>query len=334
MTHTLTRTPTRAPDAARPRRALALLLPVLVALAALVAALVAVPHAHAQSPGLNMLAMGEDADEDSVPRGNRIYNRVIQALNEELNVRGFQVFDETAVAMNVTEPGRVRRRDAELIDVARAVQAPPLDVIAVFTIYASARDSSFSDVVRPAIRIPGRLLNVRTGQQIGSFEVTGLELPPLPVNCDRECLLERVGDEARLLAADLADALATKLEGFAAAPAAAAPLTSVAPATGGSVTATAPSNECTGLPTAFVIRFEGFDSTEIGALEEYVNAYSCVAGVRPVRASARSAEYWYETRADSARVNRNLRLTLEHMGVSGQVRFSGNAFVVSKVATR
>src|SRR5258708_38818613 len=103
----------------------------------------------------------------------------------------------SAVAMRITQPGRVRRRDSEIIDVARAVQAPPLDVIAVFQIYASATKSTFSDIVRPNIRIPGRLLNVRTGQQIAAFAVAGLELAPLPQGCDRECLLERVAGEAR-----------------------------------------------------------------------------------------------------------------------------------------
>lgn len=303
--------------------------------------------AAAEAQALNLLAMGEDADEDSVPRGNRIYNRVLLALSEEMNLRGFAVFDETAVTMDITDPTRVRRIDAELIDVARAVQAPPLDVVAVFTIYASARESAFSDVVRPDVRIPGRLLDVRTGQLIGAFEVDGLELPPLPVACDRECLLETVGDSAAILGTELADALAFKLEGFVAAPDDATTLgaagarmvtgLAAAPATGGSVVAAAPSAataDCGALPTAFVIRFDGFDDGEVSAIEEYVNAFSCVQSTRPVRASARSAEYWHETRSDDARLNRNLRLMLEHMGVEGQVRFSGNAFVVTKVATR
>ena len=289
----------------------------------------------ARAQGLNMLVMGEDADEDSVPRGNRIFNRVILALGEEMNVRGFNVFDETAVALNITQPNRVRRRDAELIDVSRAVQNPPLDVVMVFQIYASARDSSYSDVVRPAVRIPGRLLNVKTGQMIGSFEVTGLELPPLPVNCERECLLETVGDNARILASELADALAVKLEGFIGA--GGDPALTVVPPTATGDTGVAGASvgaDCGGPPTAYVIRMDGFDTTEITALEEYINAYSCVQSARPVRASSRSAEYWYETRSDSARLNRNLRLTLEHMGVNGQVRFSGNPYVNSKVATR
>ena len=119
----------------------------------------------------NIVVMGEDADEDAVPRGNRIFQRVIHELSETMNLRGYNVYDETAVAMGFTQANRVRRRDDELIEVARAVQNPPLDVVAVFQIYASASKSAYSDIVRPEIRIPGRLLNVRTGQSLGSFEV-------------------------------------------------------------------------------------------------------------------------------------------------------------------
>ena len=289
----------------------------------------------------NIVVMGEDADEDSVPRGNRIFQRVIAELGETMNVRGYNVYDETAVAMGFTQPGRVRRRDAELIDVARSIQTPPVDVVAIFQIYASAQKSMYSDIVRPEVRIPGRLLNVRTGQALGSFEVSGLQLPPLPQGCDRECLLERVGAEARTLATDLAAALGQKLDGFVSprtpggaaladpAPIAGAPAGSVAnaPAAGAGDT-------CGGLPTAYVIRLSGFTPQETQAVEEYVSAFRCYEHHRPVRAGAGGAEYWYETRSDPARLNRNLRLMLEHMNAPGQVSFSGNTFVVSKVATR
>lgn len=303
------------------------------ALATAPLAVVAAPqtaHAQTTAPKPNILVMGEDADTDSVPRGNRVFNRVIQALAEDMNVAGYNVYDETAIAMGITQPNRVRRRDAELIDIARSVSTP-VDVVAIFSIYASASDSAYSDIKRPNIRIPGRLLNVRTGQQIGSFEVSGLQLPPLPVACDRECVLEKVGDSASTLGTELSAALTSKLDGFIA-PAATGGLSgtvSKEPTTG----ALADPN-CGGLPTAYVLRFDGFDEAEITALEEYIAAYSCVSSQRPVRASARSAEYWYETRSDAARLNRNLRLTVEHMGLGAQVGFAGNTFVVKKVATR
>lgn len=292
--------------------------------------------APAQAQGRpNLVVMGEDADEDAVPRGNRIFQRVIVELSETMNLRGYNVYDETAVAMGFTQANRVRRRDAELIEVARAVQNPPLDVVAVFQIYASASKSAYSDIVRPEVRIPGRLLNVRTGQSLGSFEVAGLQLPPLPQGCDRECLLERVGAEAKAIAGDVAAALAAKLDGVIAprrgAEAGAPP---PAPA-GNAAVAAAPGGEaCGGLPSAYVVKLNGFSAQEVQAAEEYMAAFRCYEHHRPVRAGGATAEYWYETRSDSARLGRNLRLMLEHMSAPGQVQFSGNTFVISRVATR
>lgn len=302
-----------------------------------VAALLAAEHAAAQTKP-NIVVMSEDADEDTVPRGNRIFNRVIRELAEVMNVHGYNVYDETSVTKGFTQPGRVRRRDAEIIDVARAVQTPPLDVIAVFQIYASATKSTVSDIVRPNIRIPSRLLNVRTGQQIAAFEVAGLELAPLPQGCDRECLLERVGGEARLVANELAQALTLKLSGFILPARGAGAVGEPTPPLSGSVTALVPrggdGQGCANLPTAFVIRLNGFSTSEVQAIEEYLRAFGCYLHHRPVRATVSQAEYWYETRADSARLNRNMKLMLEHMSTAGQVSFAGNTFNVTKLATR
>ena len=288
----------------------------------------------------NIVVMGEDADEDSVPRGNRIFQRVIAELSETMNLRGYNVYDETAVAMGITQANRVRRRDAELIEVARAVQNPPLDVVAVFQVYASASKSAYSDIVRPEVRIPGRLLNVRTGQSLGAFEVAGLQLPPLPQGCDRECLLERVGAEAKSIATDVASALTAKLDGVVAprraadAGAASNALPNALPGAEPPLAAAAGGESCGGLPTAYVVRLNGFSPQEVQAAEEYMAAFRCYEHHRPVRSGGATAEYWYETRSDSARLGRNLRLMLEHMSAPGQVQFSGNTFVVSRVATR
>ncbi|WP_232629919.1 hypothetical protein [Methylobacterium sp. Leaf118] len=308
----------------------------LFALAAGLTALAAPAEAQTRP---NLVVMGEDADEDSVPRGNRIFQRVIAELSETMNLRGYNVYDETAVAMGFTQANRVRRRDAELIEVARAVQNPPLDVVAVFQIYASAAKSAYSDIVRPEVRIPGRLLNVRTGQSLGAFEVAGLQLPPLPQGCDRECLLERVGAEAKTIAGDVAAALAAKLDGVIAprrSTDAGAPPPDAAPPSGlGGAAAAAPGAEaCGGLPSAYVVKLNGFSAQEVQAAEEYMAAFRCYEHHRPVRAGGATAEYWYETRSDSARLGRNLRLMLEHMSAPGQVQFSGNTFVISRVATR
>ncbi len=93
----------------------------------------------------------------------------------------------------------MRRQDVELLEIGRAVR-PPMDVVVIFQIYASARKGLDSDIVRPEVRIPGRIHRpaLRPGRG-EAFEAGGFELPPLPRSCDRECLLERVGDESKIL---------------------------------------------------------------------------------------------------------------------------------------
>jgi hypothetical protein len=117
-------------------------------LAFAVAALSFAPSALAQQQP-NLLIMGEDADLDTVPRNSRIFNRVLRAIEAELQAEGFAVYDETAVSMGITDPARVRRTDAELITVARRVQDAPIDAIIVFQIYASTEENAYGIIVQP-----------------------------------------------------------------------------------------------------------------------------------------------------------------------------------------
>jgi hypothetical protein len=118
----------------------------------------------------------------------------------------------------------------------------------------------------------GGELDVAGRCQIAAFEVAGLELAPLPQGCDRECLLERVGGEAKLVANELAQALTLKLSGFILPARGANAAGGPAPLSGG-VVALVPVGDaqgCLNLPTAFVIRFNGFSTSEIEAIEEYL----------------------------------------------------------------
>ena len=151
-----------------------------------------VPPAHAgEQP--NLLIMGEDADRDTIPRNNRIFDQVLRAIEGELQARAFRVYDETAVTMGVTDPQRVRRTDAELITVAKRAEAP-IDVAVAFQIYAVAEENPYADITDLRMRIPMRMINVQTGEAIGNYQKTYApgDLPPLPVSCNRDCVLEEV----------------------------------------------------------------------------------------------------------------------------------------------
>ena len=112
----------------------------------------------------NLLVVGNDADQDTVPRNSRIFNRVLAAVTSDMNERGFKVYDETAAGMDITNPGRVRRTDAELISIAQRIPKPPIDVIVVFQVYASVQQNAYSDIKELRVRIPGRMIQVQTGK--------------------------------------------------------------------------------------------------------------------------------------------------------------------------
>ncbi|NUB46738.1 hypothetical protein GEU84_020300 [Fertoebacter nigrum] len=288
---------------------------------ALAAMLTLVPVAVAADQP-TMLIMGEDADTDTVPRNSRIFTRVVAALQEQVQVRGFKVYDETALSKDITDPGRVRRTDAELLTLAERLGPPPIDVVLAFQIFASADTANALGISDLRIRVSGRMLNVATGEALGNYEVAYRpgELPPLPAQCDRECVIERVGDEARRIAADLGAVLATRLDQLS--PVAdAATLEEVY---GAKVS-------CAGLTTAYEVSLRGFDNAEMNQINEHLISFSGYKAHRPLRSDSVQTDYWYETCGDFARLMQNLRLMAEIMNVEVRVASISNRLEVERL---
>lgn len=283
----------------------------------------AVPYPAVAAEKPNILVMGEDAEEAGagtqivvVPRDNRAFKQVLEALTRQLNEEGFNIYDERAVTLDDFKQTRTRRTDAELIDIARSVQRPPIDLAVLFTIYAGAKKGSY--VTDVYTRISGRTLNVKTGQKLGSFEVTSPKEWKAPHDCARDCLLEVIGKNAKILADDLGAVLARQI-------AMVVDRGDAASAPGGG-----------NLPSAYTLVFSGFTPEDVTSIEEYIVAFGGYKHHRPVRSSLRRAEYWYETSSDSARLNRNMRLMLDRLGAEGRVTFSSseNTLTVEKIAPR
>lgn len=306
------------------------------AAAALIGLAAVFPAAAGEQP--NLMIVGEDADTDTVPRNNRVFNRVLRAISAEMQAKGFKVYDETAVTMGITNPGRVRRADAELITVAKRVQGAPIDAITVFQIYASAEKNPYADIIDLRVRIPGRMLHVQTGRALGNYEVAygPGDLPPLPVNCKSDCVLEHVGAQAKRIAADVGAVLAVKLDQLSPARPRTTVTTTVTgggSASGGAatVTAAAPAGGCTGLTTAYTLTFRGFSSPEVTRIEEYLTAFKGYDHHRPVNAAMTETSYWYESCSDEARLNRNIRLMIEQMGLQARIAKTGNKFDIDNL---
>ena len=282
-----------------------------IALASFVlAACAGMPYEVVSAEKPNILIMGEDFDLDSVPRKDRVFKRVLNAVSNQLSDEGFDVFDETAVTLDDFAQGRSRRTDAEIIDIARSVKSPPIDVSVIFSVYGTYKKLSYTAKIKT--RIEGRLLNVRTGQRLGNFEVDVPEAENVSRSCNRDCILEKVGKQSKELAQDLGAILAIKLAHIV----------------------DNDDKSANNFPTGYALVFSGFKGDEIDVIEEYFTTFSGYRHHRPVKSSMRTAEYWYETNSKSARLNRNLRKMLDHIDVKGRVTFAGNEFRVEKITLR
>jgi hypothetical protein len=287
----------------------------------------------------NILPVPEDADLDTVPGNSRVFERVLRAVITEMQTMGFRVYDQTGVIMSFTDPNRVRRSDAELIALAQRVPNVPIDVILPIQIYASANQNPYiPDVLDLRIRVTGRMLHAQTMQSLGNFEVAfgpgAGEIPvaSLPRVCNRDCVLEHVGNEAKTIGAEVGRVLATKLDVLS--PASPQPMPQqpvvVTPPVAQQPVVPAPAG-CTGLTTAYTLAFTGFQPQEMTLIEGYLAGFKGYDHHRPVRVTMTSADYWYETCSDVARLNRNLRLMVESMGVQARIAMAGNRFEIQKI---
>jgi len=276
------------------------------------ASLLLVPAAASAADKPNLLIMGEDHDKDTVPRHSRVFKRVLAAVSNQISDLGYDVYDETAISLDNFAQGRSRRSDAELMDIARSVKKPPIDVAVFFSIYASAKAEEHTTKIRT--RLTGRILNVSSGQFLDQFEVTSPREWNAEPKCTRECILETVGDYSRTLANDLGAILAEKLEAI------------VSPGTGGFKEQE--------LANAYTLIFDNFSPEDVLEIEEYLVIFSGYSTHRPVYQSQRRAEIWYESTIGSAKLNRNMVRMLDELDLRGTVQFSGNTITVQKITLR
>ena len=265
----------------------------------------------------NIVVVGADSDPASVRHDSRIFTRAYTALSDQLHEAGFDVFD--AVDLLPPAADRARRSDRDIIKAARTAKRPPLDIVVIFSAYTKARENDYGTWV--GARVAGRMLNVRTNQLLATFELGSPKLRRAPSACARPCLIEVAGREAQILARDMGAALVEKLIWVS------NPLPSrKAAPKAKSILAAA--------PRGYALVLEGFTPRDVMGMEEYLVVFRDYARHRPVRASARHHEFWYESGAPSGRLYRNLQKMLDHMGLRGRVDFVGNVFTIAKISPR
>lgn len=260
----------------------------------------------------NILVMGEDADNNTVPRNSRVFKGVLSALQSQMHNKQFDVYDETAVTLDSFTQGRVRRSDAELLDIARSITRPPIDVVVVFSIYASMQKLDYTSKVKS--RITGRMLNAQTGKFLASFEVESGELSNVPENCSRECLSEILAEKGSVLGNDLGAVLAEKLAYL--------------------VDDGTPGPASNSMFADYYLVFDGFNAQDTMAIEEYLVIFSGYESLRPTEQRYTRTSVLYRSSSSSAKLNRNLKKMLEELGMRATVNFEGNTFKMKRITLR
>ena len=264
----------------------------------------------------NLLVVGEDSDTDTVPRNSRVFKRVVTALQSQLNENSFNVYDETAITLYNFDQDRTRRTDQELLDIGKSVKRPPIDVMVIFSIYASAQDKGYTTKVKS--RIEGRLIDVKGGKFLGAFEVDSGKLWNAPTKCNRECILEVVGDKSRILANDLGAVLSEKLAWLV---------------DGGEQHGMDRSGT-NSMIMDYNLIFDGFSAEDFMDIEEYLVIFSGYDSHRPTEVRHTRSEVLYRSSIGTAKLNRNLKKMLAELDLRGVITFEGNEFKVTKISLR
>ena len=261
----------------------------------------------------NIVVIGNDFDRGTVARQSRVFDGVLDRLSSDLYHAGFAVFDETSIALEQETKRARRRSEAQIVAAARAVTRPPLDIAVVFSIYAHAEAYTYSKKL--SSRLTARLLDLRSGRHLGSFEVTDPQPYRAPLSCARNCMLELLNEATRTQAEELADLLVERLSsldaGFAAP-------TSVDQPSGHRPAA------------GYRLQFDGFTDAEVAEMEEYLVVFKSYRLHRPIVTGGGRHEFWYETTSPRARLNRNLIKMLQHVRLAGRVGFADETFTLAR----
>lgn len=263
----------------------------------------------------NLLIMIEDADKDSIPRDSRINKRVHASISQQLN-HIVDVYDETSITLDKFKQGRVRRSDAELLDIARSITRPPIDIVVVLSTYASVNTSQYAKKARA--RVEARILNAKSGLFLDNFEVQSPSTWAIPYNCDRQtCMLEEMGDEAKVLGDELGLILAEKLNWLL----------------------NGETSDNNTVPTAeifndYYLELDGFSPQDVLSIEEYLVVFSGYISHRPTQQRHTRSTLLYRSTSDTAKLSRNIVKLLEELNMRATINFEGNTFRLKRITLR
>lgn len=143
----------------------------------------------------NLLIMADDGDAASLRRDDPGLAAFVEALADRLGEAGWRMFDETAVTVGNFRQGRLRRSDAELVEIARMIPKPPVDTVVMAAVFARLQPAG--PAMKLEVRAMAKVLDVCSGRRIATVERRPAEDWRLWPSCQGACAAAETARVAR-----------------------------------------------------------------------------------------------------------------------------------------
>ena len=258
---------------------------------------------------------------DKGAQDTQLLARTRAAINEELVHEGYTVFDDTV--FDAFKRGGSRRADSDLLIAARALPQP-IDALVIFSVQANARPLTYTTDL--AAQVTGRIINARTGQSLGAFEMASPAGWKVAVTCANACLTDALAKQIDIIGGNLGAALGEKLSLIV-------PLPILPPKSVERLEPVkAPVEVPPPRPRDYTLVFTGFAADERADFSAYLHAFP---GYRHETVTATAGDrmtYVYDNASDAAQLDHNLHMMLDRIGADGSVTFAADAktFTIQK----
>ena len=248
----------------------------------------------------NILVISEDADVTGLSSKSPIVRSAVRLVEGQLASEGLAVYEKTVLGFGVKFREISQLKHGEIIGALRELNRPPIDLLITIAVFPSYKKIADAQQIR--VRITGKITNVHTGQLLSRLQRETPSPVDMPLNCNKQCTVKNISKITNELAQDLGVGLKQSI----------VPLED--------------------LRKSYEITFKDFRKEDLDDLEKYLMTFSGYAGHRHIRSMPDSHTLFYQTTSAGARLIRNLRRMLEHVGIKGRVEMSGHNIEITNIA--
>lgn len=246
----------------------------------------------------SILVLGDDADLRTVSRNDRLFGAVEQGMEQPIYAAGYTVLTENELFPDRGEAAGIRRNAARTMAMLTTTDQPAARYAALCALFADARHHDTHTA--PRVRLDVSLVDMASGSQIDAFQLASDSDWRLTRTCTGSCLTGALGEQAYALAGTAAGRISERVSG-------------VRQGRGGKSANTLARNR------VVTLHFVGFETDEIYALEDQLQAHRAAQDLRLTYSSWYRVTYAYQSTQSFPRLRKTLATMLETQGLGARM---------------